>query len=81
MSEKICVFCEHFDWRGIGYAYYSTLTVGAIDGGMCCKKHHFYEERPDDNGGFRAIILKAETCADYAPPPAKDKAKSVVIEA
>ena len=64
-TEKLCMFCPHFDWEGVGYIYYSTLTGGDVTGGMSCKKGHFYEDRPDDTAAFRKIILTAQTCPDY----------------
>lgn len=66
--EKLCAFCEHFDWDSVSYHYYSTLTGGDLEGGASCKKFHFREERPDNNEELRALFLKAETCCDYLPP-------------
>jgi hypothetical protein len=66
--EKLCAFCEHFDWEAVGYHYYSTLTGGDFEGGATCKKRHFFEERPADNDELRALFLRAEKCADYTPP-------------
>jgi hypothetical protein len=66
--EKLCIFCEHFDWEGVGYTYYSTLTGGAMNGGATCNKQHYYEQRPSDEDELRALFLKAEACPDYAPP-------------
>lgn len=71
--EKLCIFCEHFDWEGVGYTYYSTLTGGDTNGGATCKKGHYYESRPDDEKELRALFLKAETCPDYTPPNAGGK--------
>lgn len=68
MNEKLCIFCEHFAWEGVGYVYYSTLTGGDMTGGTSCKKLHFYEENPKNEGELRAILLRAESCEDYAPP-------------
>lgn len=67
MTEKLCVFCKHFDFESICYQYYSTLTGGDTTGGMTCKKHVYTEERPYDTQDFRRIILKAETCQHYEP--------------
>lgn len=66
--EKLCVFCEHFDWEGVGYIHYSTLTGGSLEGGASCKKMHFFGENPRDNEEFRGLILLAKKCADYTPP-------------
>jgi len=71
VSEKLCVFCKHFDWEAIGYTYYSTLTGGDTHGGMSCRKGHFSQYdagRPDDVDDFRTTILRAGTCPDYTPP-------------
>ena len=69
--NKLCAFCEHFDWEGIGYRYYSEETGGDITGGADCKKKHFLEEQPSDNEEMRMLFLKAETCDDYLPPNVK----------
>lgn len=66
VNEKLCVFCEHFDFEAIGVGPdYSEATGGDPYGGMTCKKRHYVDERPDDLDDFRAILLKAETCPDY----------------
>ena len=67
MSEKLCVFCEHWEIDG-GHPDYSELTGGDPATMDCHKGHYRYmdsqltDTRPDI---FRAIILKAETCPDY----------------
>lgn len=66
--EKLCVFCEHFNWSAVEYTYYSTLTGGSTDGGASCNKMHYYEERPGDNGELHALFARAEECTDYSPP-------------
>ena len=64
MSEKLCVFCPHFNYEGIHDYRYSTYTSGT-DGGFECLKNHFAHQRPDDIKEFRQLILKAEKCPDY----------------
>jgi len=64
MSEKICVFCPHFEYDRIREYSYSEYT-GGTDGGFGCAKGHFTEVQPWDNNEFRKLILKAETCPDY----------------
>jgi len=64
--EKLCIFCEHFDWEGVGYVHYSTLTGGDDTGGATCKKNYYFERRPDNQNELRAIFLKAEKCTDYS---------------
>ena len=71
--EKLCAFCEHFDWEGLNYHYYSELTGGDMEGGATCKKRHFAEERPENTKELRALFLKAKTCPDYTPPDALEK--------
>jgi hypothetical protein len=70
MSEKLCVFCKHFNWEAIETesVYYSTLTGGDVftNGGMQCKKRHYNEVRPDDTDEFRKVIQQAAKCPDYA---------------
>ena len=66
MSEKLCVFCAHFDWANFEYAYYSTLTGGDLVGGFTCAKGHFSDQNPYDTEAFRKLILKAESCPDYS---------------
>lgn len=66
--EKLCIFCKHFDWEGVGYTYYSELTGGDISGGATCMKQHYFEARPRNEDQLRDLFLKAETCPDYTPP-------------
>ena len=65
MSEKLCVFCKHFEFDE-GEEGYSELTPGS-DTLMGCdlgKWDHYNLEGfgPD---GFRKTILQAESCKDY----------------
>jgi hypothetical protein len=81
MVEKLCVFCQHWDWDG-GSQGYSEMTPGT-DASMDCRKGHYkplhkYSWRLDllDLHGpdeFRAVILKAETCPDYMPVATVDR--------
>ena len=64
--EKLCIFCEHFDWEGVGYTHYSTLTGGDDTGGASCNKGHYYERRPDNEKDLRALFLTAEKCNNYS---------------
>lgn len=66
MIEKLCIFCEHFDFESIGYTYYSTLTGGETSGGMRRKAGRFCEERPYELSDFRKVILKAADCPYYS---------------
>jgi hypothetical protein len=70
--EKLCVFCEHWEFSG-GVQGYSEMTPGS-DASMDCKKGKFGARfRLSDLYGeedFRSLILKAEACQSYAPPPA-----------
>lgn len=68
MSEKLCMFCKHFDFESIGYTYYSPETGGDSYGGMTCRKNHYCEFRPNDTDEFRKTLLKAEKCPDYTLP-------------
>lgn len=68
MSEKLCIFCRHFDWEKIypGLPGCDTCGYGAdVNGGANCKKRHFEDENPDDAEGVRILFLIAEDCADY----------------
>lgn len=74
MSEKLCIFCKHFNWEaeycwGTG----SSMTGPMMDGGdAMCKKGHYkkyeYNNRPTDEKEFREIILRGENCPDYERP-------------
>lgn len=78
MSEKLCIFCKHFNWSaeemwGMG----STMTGPMFEGGDgCCNKGHFnfdyiahpkkyISTRPKDEEQFRDLILTGENCQDY----------------
>lgn len=75
MAEKLCVFCEYWHFDG-GSPGYSELTPGT-DASMDCAKGHWKQrgrrslwfDMTQVNGpeDFRALILKAATCADYSP--------------
>lgn len=71
MSEKLCVFCRHWQFSG-GEPGYSELTPG-VDASMDCAKGRWTQGRarrfrlsdlysPEE---FRAKIKIAATCADY----------------
>lgn len=72
--EKLCIFCQHFQWDRIEICGGSTWTGSWMEGGLSCNavneqgRRHFYEERPDDIAEFRQLILRAVTCPDYLPP-------------
>lgn len=72
MSEKLCVFCKHFQWYEFEYTYYSTLTGGDLSGGLSCGEGHFLDRNPVNTVGFRSLIRKAEFCKDYSPPTEKE---------
>ena len=72
MSEKLCIFCEHFRWKseevwGMG----STQTGPMFDGGdATCEAGQYkgeweYQSRPDDEVDFRQIILRGQNCKHY----------------
>ena len=68
MSEKLCIFCNHFRWSaeemwGMG----STLTGPMMEGGdaSCGKGHGKGWGYPQDEDDFRKIILTAAKCKDY----------------
>ena len=66
MSEKLCIFCNHFRFEYIGVGPdYSEYTGGDAYGGLSCEKKHFYEERPSDTEDFRKVLLNAVKCKDY----------------
>ena len=79
MSEKLCVFCEHWAFDG-GSPGYSEATPGS-DASMACLKAHWHPRTasgrrtslrfkiwdlnsPEE---FRAKIKTAEQCPDYSP--------------
>jgi hypothetical protein len=71
MSEKLCIFCEHFAWEvesqwGMG----STMTGPMMDGGnaMCRAGRYTDSPFPRDEGDWREIILRGKDCPDYKPP-------------
>ena len=68
MSEKLCVFCKHFQWSkeeiwGMG----STQTGPMFSGGdaLCDKGHGRDWVLPDDEEDWRRIIVTAINCKDY----------------
>lgn len=65
LPSRMCVTCKHFDWVGIGYVYYSTLTGGDTTGGFSCNKSHYYESRPDDSAALQELFRTAQKCPDY----------------
>lgn len=65
--EKLCVFCEHWQFDG-GSAGYSELTPGTEASMNCGKGHYGRGFTLVDMGGedaFRAQILIARSCKDY----------------
>lgn len=69
VTERLCLFCEHFVWERCGTgADYSECTGGDDYGGASCKKSHFNEDRPYDEDDLRRILIKAVSCDDYKPP-------------
>ncbi len=69
MTEKLCVFCKHFDWeRFTEGGMLSDVTYDPPSGGMTCRRSHYWQERPDDTDAFRALILSADGCPDYERP-------------
>lgn len=75
--EKLCIFCKHFQWDSERcYGHGSEYTGPMFEGGdaICCKGHHKDSPEwgyPADEQDMRKIILRAEHCADYAPPKGK----------
>jgi hypothetical protein len=69
MTEKLCLFCNHFRWSkeemwGMG----STMTGPMFEGGSAtCGKGHADDTwlYPDDEKEYRKIVLHAQTCPDY----------------
>jgi hypothetical protein len=71
IPEKLCIFCEHFDWTaeemwGMG----STMTGPMFDGGWAkCRKGHYGDygdlEAPKDESDYRRVILRGMECKDY----------------
>jgi len=63
MTEKLCMYCEKFQWRRIEPM--ACETCGGLEGGMSCAAGHFYDLRPEDESDFRATLLVAGDCADF----------------
>lgn len=70
-GERLCVFCEHWEFYGGSPGY--TLNTPGNDASMGCKKGVY----PDMTYGelelvnlheneFRALILTARTCPHYS---------------
>jgi len=69
MSEKLCIFCKHFDWDSINTGDPNSSYPGCgPEGGAKCWAGHYNEVRPDDAEAVRALLLTAETCPDYEGP-------------
>ena len=63
--EKICCFCKHWTCNhsaGYNYSEY-TWSPGSFD--LSCAKGHYREDDDMTTEHFRALILKAENCADF----------------
>lgn len=70
MSEKLCVFCEHWAFQG-GDSGYSELTPG-WNASMECNKGYWKKGKKfitilhiGSAEEFRKLITQAETCPDY----------------
>ena len=70
MSEKLCIFCKHFNWQteemwGMG----STMTGPMFEGGdATCSAGQFkgqWDNRPRDEVQYRRIILRGQSCEHY----------------
>ena len=62
MSEKLCVFCEHF-------VFENDICGEYAEGASAhCSKQHFlsYSSIVFDEGDLRKIIIRAEKCNDYS---------------
>lgn len=57
MSEKLCVFCEYFDWGAVGCNNFSTYPDPPI-----CEKNHIGAHESES---IRVLILRAQSCPDY----------------
>ena len=70
MSERLCVFCVHFQWKnetqwGMG----STQTGPMLTGGYAkCKKGLLRDHKMEDESDWRKVIVTARTCPAYTPP-------------
>lgn len=68
MTEKLCLFCQHFSWSkeemwGMGSEYTGPMFEGGD--ASCGKGHDWPVSYPGDENDFRLIVIKAQTCADY----------------
>ena len=61
--EKLCVFCEHFDWYGPQIS--SCETCGSHEGHVMCKAEKADWAVPDNQEELRKILLTAQTCSAY----------------
>lgn len=61
--EKLCVFCEHFDWYGPKIS--SCSTCGSWEGHVSCKLDKADWDVPQNVDDVRKILLTAEKCDGY----------------
>ncbi len=66
MAEKLCVFCEYFQWRMSESGDYGCSERAS------CAKGHFRFEIPEDTDEWRKLLLTAKECPDYSPPSPKE---------
>ena len=66
--EKLCIFCEHFEWEATRDYTCGNGTCGGTEGGASCGKGHYSEQQPYDTDDLRKLYLKASSCPDYSPP-------------
>lgn len=65
--EKLCAFCEHFDWEKVEYYHYSDETGGDFRGGATCLEGNFVELKPTSPEELRELFLRAGACEQYCP--------------
>lgn len=61
MTEKLCLFCEHFVFS-LGGVAWSEYTPGE-PGYVHCRKEHYYYIEAGSN--YRALIENADSCPDF----------------
>jgi hypothetical protein len=62
MTEKLCIFCSHFD-LDLGSSGYSEYTPGNSASCSCDKGKFKYDE--DDYFDYREVIQQAKSCIFY----------------
>lgn len=73
VSEKLCIFCQHFKWSGEEFIGMGSTQTGPMfgGGGAVCSAGHYgtnWKNRlptPADEEDYRAIILRGQNCPDY----------------